>query len=189
MPRAKHSIVNVVAIFGSYGPVTSSESSLTVMLLFLRRVALVPMALLAVGCGATVARADLGGTTSGVRADGARMNARIASIDKGSFARHDLTRGNGAMVREFTNPAGQVFAVTWSGPGKPDLRTLLGPYFSALQPNRTTRGMRVLRRPLQVARPDLQIQTGGHMGWFTGVAYIPSLAPPGFFTANLPVQP
>uniref|UniRef100_UPI0035C99C1E DUF2844 domain-containing protein n=1 Tax=uncultured Sphingomonas sp. TaxID=158754 RepID=UPI0035C99C1E len=159
------------------------------MLLVLpRRLALFSIVSAAALCTTTMAQADLGGTMAGVRADRARMNARLASIDKGNFARHDLTRGNGAMVREFTNPAGQVFAVTWSGPGKPDLRALLGQHFSALKPSATRRDMRGLRRPLQVAQADLQIQTSGHMGWFNGVAYIPSLAT-GFSTANLPVQP
>ena len=110
------------------------------------------------------------------------------------YARHDLTRGNGGLVHEFANPAGQVFAVTWSGPGKPDLRALLGRYFPDFQAAATRggpggRGMRALRRPVQVDAADLQIQTAGHMGWFHGVAYIPSLAPAGFSTADLPVRP
>jgi len=36
---------------------------------------------------------------------------------------------------------------------------------------------------------DLQIQAGGHMGWFHGVAFIPSLAPAGFSTSNLSPEP
>jgi hypothetical protein len=108
----------------------------------------------------------------------------------GRYARHDLTRGNGAMVHELTNTQGQVFAVTWSGPGKPDLRALLGSYFEAFQAANDTGGRmtRALRRPQQVSQPDLQIQTGGHMGWFHGVAVIPSLAPAGFSASDLPQE-
>jgi hypothetical protein len=40
-----------------------------------------------------------------------------------------------------------------------------------------------------VAQRDLQIQAGGHMGWFHGVAYIPSLAPAGFSVGDLATQP
>ena len=94
-------------------------------------------------------------------------------------------------MREFTNAAGTVFAVTWSGPGKPDLKTLLGPYFSTFQSDSvaTARQMHSLRQPPQVARRDLQIQAGGHMGWFHGVAFVPSLAPPGFSIGDLAAQP
>lgn len=119
------------------------------------------------------------------------MNARIASFTMGRYTRHDLTRPNGGMVREFTNPNGVVFAVTWAGPGKPDLSTLLGRYFTTFQANSvaTARAMHSLRHPPQVARSDLQIQVGGHMGWFHGVAFVPSLAPAGFSPNDLAVQP
>lgn len=137
--------------------------------------------------------AELGGTTASVQADGAQMKARIASAAMGGYTRHTLTRDNGGAVHEFTNAHGQVFAVTWSGPGKPDLRALLGRYFTTFQASggRGAGGRRLHapRRPVQVAQSDLQIQTGGHMGFFHGVAFIPSLAPAGFSTASLPEQP
>jgi hypothetical protein len=141
---------------------------------------------------ASGAHAELGGTLSGVQADGARMKARLASVAMGGYSRHELTRGNGGSVREFTNAKGQVFAVTWSGPGKPDLRSLLGRYFTTFQAAGTGgigRTMHSLRRPPQVSQADLQIQAGGHMGWFHGVAFIPSLAPAGFSTSNLSPEP
>ena len=137
------------------------------------------------------AHAELGGSTASVQADGAHIGTRIATVAKGSYSRHDITRANGGVVREFTNAKGQVFAITWSGPGKPDLRTLLGRHFTALQGSSGTIGrtMHSLRRPLQVSQPDLQIQTSGHMGWFSGVAFIPSLAPSGYSTSDLAQEP
>ena len=95
----------------------------------------------------------------------------MASVALSNYSRHEITRANGGTVREFTNAKGQVFAITWSGPGKPDLRTLLGRYFAALQGSSGAIGrtMHSLRRPAQVNQPDLQIQTSGHMGWFRGV--------------------
>lgn len=138
-------------------------------------------------CTYPSARAELGGTLSSVVADSGRMGAQMASTPMGGYARHDLTRANGGMVHELTNAQGQVFAVTWSGPGKPDLRSLLGRHFEAFQASNDTGGrtLRVLRRPQQVSQSDLQIQTGGHMGWFHGEAFIPSLAPAGFSTRDL----
>lgn len=140
---------------------------------------------------ATPAPAQLGGAISSVNGDRAQMSARINSVAMGRYTRHDLTRPNGGMVREFANADGTVFAVTWSGPGKPDLRTLLGRYFATFQANSvaTARQMHSLRHPPQVAQPDLQIQVGGHMGWFHGVAFVPSLAPAGFSVSDLAVQP
>jgi hypothetical protein len=138
------------------------------------------------------AQAELGGPASTIRTDGARMQARMVATDMGGYALHTLTRANGGTVHELTNAEGQVFAVTWSGPGKPDLRSLLGRYFDTFQTANTAsgRGLRSpLRRPPQVSQPDLQIQTAGHMGWFRGVAFIPSLAPAGFSVNNLPVEP
>jgi hypothetical protein len=137
-----------------------------------------------------MAHAELGGPASGVRAEGARMSATVAAVALPRYTRHELTRANGGLVREFSNPNGQVFAVTWSGPGKPDLRALLGRYFTALQASGGSggRAFHALRRPVQASQADLQIQTGGHMGWFRGVAFIPSLAPSGFATGDL-VQP
>lgn len=134
------------------------------------------------------AHAELGGPLTSVHADGGRMGARIASQSMRGYARHDLTRANGGLVHEFTNAAGQVFAVTWAGPGKPDLRAVLGRYFATYQAAGSDGGRmhRILRRPPQVDRSDLQIQTAGHMGWFRGVAFIPSLAPAGFVAGDLP---
>lgn len=135
--------------------------------------------------------AELGGTMSGVRSDSVRMGARITSTAMSNYTLHSLRRSNSGMVHEFTNARGQVFAVTWSGPGKPDLRTLLGPYFTNYQAGGRAIALRAhsLRRPPQVSQADLQIQTGGHMGWFHGVAFIPSLAPAGFATSDLPQEP
>ncbi|MEO6214551.1 MAG: DUF2844 domain-containing protein [Sphingomonas sp.] len=141
------------------------------------------------------AHAELGGSAASVQADGAHIGTRMVSKAIGNYSRHDITRANGGVVREFTNAKGQVFAITWSGPGKPDLRTLLGRHFAALQASGQASGgtigrtMHSLRRPLQVSQRDLQIQTSGHMGWFSGVAFIPSLAPSGYSTSDLAQEP
>ena len=148
------------------------------------------VASLAAVCGSS-AQSALGGAASGIRADAARPGAHVASVANKGYTRHDLTRANGGLVREFENARGQVFAVTWSGPGKPDLRVLLGRHFATLQQGSPRLGAGAgragLRDPVLVSQPDLQIQTSGHMGWFDGVAFVPSLAPAGFATADLAV--
>ena len=151
----------------------------------LLRIALTCAAFFAAG-----AHAELGGNLSGVRADSDHMAVRLASVALGSYSRHELVRPNGGAVHEFTNARGQVFAVTWAGPGKPDLRALLGRYFTTFQNANIAIGrtMHALRRPPQVSQPDLQIQTSGHMGWFRGIAFVPSLAPSDFSAANLTME-
>lgn len=172
-------------IFSGRDPVSSKGK------LFVGRVKLALISALAACLASASAQAELGGLVASVAIDRSRMNARMASIAMGAYTRHDLTRTNDGIVREFTNASGEVFAVTWFGPGKPDLRALLGRYFTALQasPGATGRAMHSLRRPQQVDQSDLQIQTGGHMGWFHGVAFVPSLAPAGFVPGDLAREP
>jgi hypothetical protein len=133
----------------------------------------------------SAAVAGLGGKAPSVQLDRVQLGARLQTTPQAGRTLFAMTRPNGASVKEFTNAAGAVFAVTWSGPGKPDLRTLLGPHFNALQAASRARDPRFRRVPPQVHQSDLVIQTGGHMGYFWGVAYIPSLAPAGFSVADL----
>lgn len=134
---------------------------------------------------APAAHAELGGAMTGVQADRAHLAARLTSTPAGTHVRHDMTLPNGASVREFTNANGRVYALTWSGPGKPDLRALLGSYFARLQTDNGHFNPRARRQPLQVVRSDVVIQSGGHMGYFWGLAYIPALAPAGFAVTDL----
>jgi hypothetical protein len=129
-----------------------------------------------------LATAELGRGAASVHDDALSMKGTVASQQVGPATRHDITRVNGGSVREFTNANGQVFAVTWNGPGKPDLRSLLGPYFAARPGAQASQGrmMHSLRRPAAVNQNDLKIEMAGHMGWFHGMAYIPSLTPAGF---------
>jgi hypothetical protein len=129
--------------------------------------------------------AELGGAMTGVQVDRAHLDARLTSTPAGTHTRHDMTLPNGASVREFTNANGRVYALTWSGPGKPDLRSLLGGYFDRLQAGNARINPRARRQPMQLVRSDVVIQTGGHMGYFWGVAYIPALAPAGFAVTDL----
>lgn len=129
--------------------------------------------------------AELGGAMTGVQTDRANLDARLTSTPSGTHTRHEMTLPNGGLVREFTNTNGRVYALTWSGPGKPDLRSLLGGYFDRLQAGNGRINPRARRQPMQLVRSDVVIQTGGHMGYFWGVAYIPALAPADFAVTEL----
>ena len=150
----------------------------------LRRLVL-PVFALAALLSATGAVAELGGSVGTVAAEQSRMRANLHRVEVGNYTRHELTLPNGGSVHEFASAGGQIFAVVWHGPGKPDLRSLLGPHFATFQAAAPVRGGRALRRPMAVNRPDLQIRTGGHMGYFWGVAYLPALLPAGFNVSDL----
>ena len=129
--------------------------------------------------------AELGGAMTGVQVDRAHLDARLSSTQSGTHTRHEMTLPNGGLVKEFTNANGRVYALTWSGPGKPDLRSLLGGYFDRLQAGNARINPRARRQPMQLVRSDVVIQTGGHMAYFWGVAYIPALAPADFAVTDL----
>ena len=136
--------------------------------------------------------ARLGSSVNDVPTEQARMHASLHRVAIGTYTRHDMTLPNGGTVHQFANAGGQIFAITWSGPGKPDLRSLLGGYFATFQAATPVAGSRMAhsqRRPAEVDSADLQIHTGGHMGYFWGTAYLPALVPSGFRDIDLQDKP
>ena len=140
---------------------------------------------LAVLAGPCASWAGLGRPFESVKADRTRMSARMASAAMATHTVSALTLPNGGVVKEFTNKAGVVFAVSWRGPGRPDLQQLLGDGFDTLQADAVGRGGRRLRAPLKVERSELVVHTGGHPGAFWGVAYLPQQTPSGFSAADI----
>jgi hypothetical protein len=136
-------------------------------------------------CAALPAHAFLGGAYSSVAADRAHLAARLQSTAAATHTLHTLTLANGGMVHEFSRPDGAVFAVTWRGPGRPDLRQLLGEHFATMQADNANRRGRLRRMPLIVNRSNLVVLTGGHSGAFWGLAFLPQSAPAGFSPSQL----
>jgi hypothetical protein len=124
------------------------------------------------------ALAALGGVvdTAPVNQTGARIAAR-ASIARSAYSVHESATPAGTIVREYASPDGKVFAVSWNGPVKPDVRRLLGDYFetytAAVHERRGT-----LRRAT-VERNGLVVRSSGHIRAFNGLAYLPGALPAG----------
>jgi hypothetical protein len=94
-----------------------------------------------------------------------------------------MTLPSGTVVREFVSLQGQVFAVSWKGPFKPDLRQLMGDYFDRyVQATPASRGGHGASR---VAQADLVVQSMGHMRAFSGHAFVPGMLPAGVAESDL----
>ncbi|MPW18596.1 DUF2844 domain-containing protein [Paraburkholderia sp. CNPSo 3157] len=98
-----------------------------------------------------------------------------------SYTVRETTLGNGTVVREYISTAGSVFGLAWSGPQMPDLSDLLGSYFPQYVAGVTN--ARQLRGgghgPGIVQDNGLVVHSGGHMGAFSGQAYLPQALPAG----------
>ncbi len=100
-----------------------------------------------------------------------------------AYSVHESTDADGITVREYVLPSNVVFAVTWDGPVRPDMRALLGSYF----PNFVSAGEERLRGTgtLILSNGELQIESAGRPGHFLGMAYIPRLMPADLRANNL----
>lgn len=101
-----------------------------------------------------------------------------------AFTEAKRTLESGTQVHEWVNASGIVFAIAWSGPFLPDLREQLGTHFQALADGQRRQGPGSRSRA-SVQQADLVIFSGGRMGAFEGRAWIPSLLPAGFDTADI----
>src|SRR5215469_15886800 len=77
------------------------------------------------------ALAALGDNVASVSNDRLHLHAQLKDVKSSvGFTVHEIQAPSGTLVREYVSPNGTVFAVSWTGPAKPDLQQLLGSYFS-----------------------------------------------------------
>jgi hypothetical protein len=122
--------------------------------------------------------ASLGQDTASIQADQLQMQGSRTTKAEKSYTVHEIQAATGTVVREYLSPQGIVFGVAWSGPRLPDLRQLLGSYFEPYRAAVQSRsGARMARRPVTIDQPGLVVQIGGHVGAFSGRAYVPEMVP------------
>ena len=96
------------------------------------------------------------------------------------------TLASGTLVREYLTSGGTVFGVAWDGPQMPDLSALFGSYFpqyaSAVRANREAGRV---RGPGVVEQQGLVVHSGGHMGAFSGQAWLPQALPAGVAASDI----
>jgi Protein of unknown function (DUF2844) len=141
-------------------------------------------AVLVAALGPGVASATLGEPEITVQNDVDRAHASIkSSQDRTAYRVHEITLPSGTSMREFVAPSGVVFAVTWQGPIRPDLRQALGQYFEPFVS--APRAKFADRRHLQIQQGDLVVQMSGHMRSLSGRAYLVSAIPGGVNIGDL----
>jgi hypothetical protein len=122
--------------------------------------------------------AALGKDVSSIASERMRTGSQLRILVGPGYSIHELREPTGTTIREFVSPRGEVFAVAWQGPYAPDLRQLLGDYFDTyVQASQAAPGAR--RRGRHVDSGDLVVQSGGHMRFITGRAYLRSKLPDG----------
>lgn len=149
---------------------------------------------------ATPAHAALGGAPTwpasavlnASSASNASSNAGTIAVRRMSavavaYTVNSTTLATGTVVREYVGQNGSVFAIAWQGPRMPQLGTLLGTYFpsyvQSLDENRSAQGSGISSAVVQ--RTDLVVQSGGHMGNFSGRAWLPAALPNGVTTDDI----
>ncbi|MGA2563221.1 MAG: DUF2844 domain-containing protein [Steroidobacteraceae bacterium] len=138
--------------------------------------------------GVGPALAHLGGAANSVDDDRIGLQGELRTTLMQQFAVHVITAASGTIVREYASPDDKVFAISWHGPTPPDLRTLLGEYFTPYL-NATTSSAQTRagsHRQVSVSQSDLVVQAAGHARSFRGRAFVPSLVPAGVLIDALP---
>jgi len=122
----------------------------------------------------------LGGDTVSILADQSALQGSRRTTATKAYTLHEIQAANGTVVREYQSTDGSVFAVTWHGQFRPDMRQVMGSYFDqyaqAMQARSSTRRG---RGPVTIEQPGLTVQLGGHMRALVGRAYVPEKLPQG----------
>ncbi|MGF6769765.1 hypothetical protein P3T18_002235 [Paraburkholderia sp. GAS199] len=118
---------------------------------------------------------------SAASAASSASSSSASSSSSGSYTVRETKLGNGTVVREYLAADGSVFGLAWRGPQMPDLNDLLGSYFpqyvAGVKAVRAARGGG--RGPVAVDQSSLVVRSGGHMGAFSGQAWLPPALPAG----------
>jgi Protein of unknown function (DUF2844) len=135
------------------------------------------------GVACAPALAALGGDASSVEVDRARVKGALHVAPAADYTVHEIQTPSGLVIHEYLSASGKVFAVTWRGPGIPDLHQLLGSYYAQFE--QAVSAPHYNHHQLTVQLPDLVVQSSGHLRSFYGSAWAPALVPQNFSLSNL----
>jgi Protein of unknown function (DUF2844) len=127
--------------------------------------------------------AALGGDAASVEADRVSLKGALHVTASASYALHEIQTPAGLTVHEYLSAQGKVFAVSWRGPGLPDLRQMLGSYYGQLE--QATSVPHRDHHHLLVQTPELMVQARGHTHAYSGRAWVPALLPQNFSVSQI----
>jgi hypothetical protein len=137
---------------------------------------------LTVFASAMPAHAVLGASVASLRDDQSRLKATRQAVvtSPGAVGMHEMTLADGSSIREYVNPNGIVFAVSWSTRLKPRLAPLLGQYATSYASAAgAAAGRRGIQRKVVLQEGDLVVHATAHLNAYVGTAYLRSLVPDG----------
>jgi hypothetical protein len=116
------------------------------------------------------ARATLGDGEASIEANRAKFQAQVRVQRRTKFSVHELSLPAGGKVRQFVARGGKVFAVSWSGGWRPDLRELMGTHYERYLA--AMKGKFVPRGPVKIELPGMIVVMGGHQRALFGRIYL-----------------
>jgi hypothetical protein len=122
--------------------------------------------------------AGLGGTVASVDADRVSLKGEVRVTSQAGYTVHAISSASGMVLQEYFAPNGVIFAVSWRGPGVPDLKQMLGSYYE--QARQAASGPHYNHHHFTVATPEVVVQSSGHLRSFVGRAWAPALLPQNF---------
>ncbi|WP_084068465.1 DUF2844 domain-containing protein [Paraburkholderia heleia] len=132
------------------------------------------------------AQAALGGKLDSLQIEASALRGRLSSTASTSaYTTQVIALPTGTTVREYANAAGQVFAVSWSGPRPPDFSQLFGSYFSEYKAALQTPAHADLHRHVAVESAQMRYVGGGRMNNMRGTAWLPAAVPAGVTPEDL----
>jgi Protein of unknown function (DUF2844) len=129
-------------------------------------------------CVSAPALAALGGDAASVETDRVSMKGALRVTPTVDYSVHEIQTPAGIVIREYVSGAGQVFAVTWQGPGIPDLRQMLGSYYTEFAQARSEPHYN--HHHLAVRTAGVVVESSGRTRAFFGRAWAPALLPQNF---------
>ncbi len=139
--------------------------------------------LMSAACVSAPALAALGGDASSVESDRASLKGVLSITPMVEYDLHEIRTASGVIIHEYVSPQGQVFAVTWRGPGRPDLARLLGSYSAKLA--QAAPRTHYNHHHLRIATADAVMESDLHLRTLSGRAWVPALLPQSFASNNI----
>lgn len=139
-------------------------------------------ALLSTVLSSSPAHAALGDDVSTVAADRVRLQADLKVMQRDNYTIHELALPTGIRLRHFVGGSGKIFAVSWSGGWRPNLRDVMGSHYDDFIA--ATQGKRVARGVARIEVPGMVVVMGGHQRAFFGHVYLTDQVPAGFLDGN-----